>query len=187
MSGLKPAVFLDRDGTLIRDRPGYYLKRAEEVRVYRRVPEALGLLRRAGYRLVVVTNQSGLARGFFDRAGLARIHARLARDLRRGGARLDAIYFCPHHPDDACRCRKPLPFLARRAARDMGLDLAASVVVGDKRADLGLARALGIPGVLVLSGHGRHELSKAKPFKPAAVRRDLLGAARWILKRGTRP
>lgn len=180
----RPVVFLDRDGTLIHDRPGYYLARPEEVRLYRGVPEALRLLRRAGYALVVVSNQSGLARGVLDETMLERVHARLKSLLRRGGARLDGIYYCPHHPDDGCRCRKPQPTLARRAARDLSLDLEGSFVVGDKRADVDLGRRLGATTIHLLTGHGRHQRrSHGAGLRPDRTCRTLLEAARWILKR----
>ena len=182
MSRLKPVVFLDRDGTLNPDRPGWYLTRRSQMRVYRRAAPALRLLRRAGFRIVVVSNQSGLGRGFLTPRTLAGIHAKLRADLAQAGARLDGIYFCPHHPDRRCPCRKPKPLLARRAARELGLSLSRAAVVGDKCVDLGLARALGVPGLLVLTGHGRHERPRSGPFKPAAVRRDILGAARWIVE-----
>ncbi|MBI3297494.1 MAG: HAD family hydrolase [Elusimicrobia bacterium] len=179
---LRPVVFLDRDGTLNPDRPGWYLTKPSEMRVYRKAAPALRLLRAAGFRLVVVSNQSGLGRGYLTPATLGRIHARLRRQLAAGGARLDGIYFCPHRPERRCGCRKPKALLARRAARELDLSLARAAVIGDKRADLGLARALGVPGVLVLTGHGRHERPHCAPFKPAAVRRDVLAAARWIIK-----
>lgn len=178
-----PAVFLDRDGTLNWDRAGFYVSRPEHMRVYRRAPAALRLLRAAGFKLVVVSNQSGIGRGYLDEPMLRRIHARLKARLARGGARLDAIYYCTHHPDRRCSCRKPLPTLARRAARRLGLSIPGSFVVGDKPADIGLARALGVPGVLLLSGQGRRSLRKLGGLKPDAVRRDVLGAARWILRR----
>lgn len=182
MRGLRPVVFLDRDGTLNPDRPGWYLTRPSQMRVYRRAAPALRLLRRAGFRLVVVTNQSGLGRGYLTAATLKDIHAKLRRLLAAGGARLDAIVYCPHRPERRCACRKPKPLLARRAARALGLDLRRAAVIGDKRADLGLARSLGIPGVLVLTGHGRHEKPHSGPLRPAAVRRDVLGAARWVVE-----
>lgn len=179
----RPVVFLDRDGTLNPDRPGWYLTRPSQMRVYRRAPAALKLLREAGFRLVVVTNQSGLGRGFLDEPTLGRIHAKLRRLLRRGGAPLDGIYYCPHHPEVRCACRKPKALLARRAVRELGLTLEGSAVIGDKPADMGLARALGVPGVLVLTGHGRHSLAESKALRPAAVRRDVLSAASWIVRR----
>lgn len=178
----RPVVFLDRDGTLNPDRPGWYLTKPSEMRVYRRAPAALKLLKKAGFKLVVITNQSGLGRGYLDEPTLGRIHAKLRRLLARGGARLDGIYYCPHHPDVRCACRKPKPLLARRALRELGLTLKGSAVIGDKPVDLGLARALGIPGLLVLTGHGQHLRKKSAALKPAAVRRDVLGAARWIVE-----
>jgi histidinol-phosphate phosphatase family protein len=183
----RPVVFLDRDGTLIHDRPGFYLRRPEQVRIYPPVYEALRRLREAGYRLVVISNQSGIGRGFFSRATLAKIHGRLQGRLRRRGAALDAFYFCPHHPDDGCRCRKPSPLLARRAAREMRLDLRRAYMIGDKRVDLDMARALGIPAVLVLTGHGRYEKqAHRRGLKPAREASTLLAAANWILKREAR-
>ncbi|MFH1724166.1 MAG: HAD family hydrolase [Elusimicrobiota bacterium] len=183
-----PVVFLDRDGTIIHDRPGFYLKRPEQLRLYASTPPALRLLRDAGYRLVVLSNQSGIGRGFLDHATLARIHRRLLSALRRRGADLDAIYFCPHHPADGCRCRKPSPVLARRALRENHITLRGSVVVGDKKADIDLARAIGIPSVLLKTGHGREQRAMfGRRLRPTHVARDILGAARWILKSVPRP
>lgn len=181
-------VFLDRDGTLVHDRPGFYLRRPEQVRLYRNAAEALKLLRSAGYRLVVVSNQSGIGRGFLDRPRLARIHARLKAELRRSGAGLDGIYYCPHRPDDGCRCRKPSPLLARRALKELGLTLRGSAVVGDKRADVELARRLGVASVLLRTGHGRDQRARyGRRLKPDHDARDILAAARWILRTKGRP
>lgn len=183
MARKAPVVFLDRDGTLIHDRPGFYLRRPEQVRVYPPVFEALRRLRAAGYRLVVVSNQSGIGRGFLDHATLSRIHSRLKALLKGGGARLDGIYFCPHHPDDGCPCRKPSPLLARRAVRELGLTLRGAAVVGDKKADADLARALGVPAVLVKTGHGRHQRERwGRRLRADHESKDLLAAANWILK-----
>ncbi len=176
-------VFLDRDGTIISDRPGFYLSRPEDMHVYRATPEALKVLRAAGYALVVVSNQSGIGRGLLNHSMLERIHAKLHRELRKKGARLDAIYFCPHHPDDKCRCRKPLPTLARRAIRDLGLTLKGAAVIGDKKADVDLATALKIPSVLVKTGHSRHQKGTfGGELRPTHQSKDVLGAARWIVK-----
>ena len=176
-------VFLARDGTLLWDRPRFYLRRPEQIRVYRATPPALRLLHRAGYRLVVISNQSGIGRGFLDRAMLARIHSVLDRRLRKEGAWLDAIYFCPHHPDDRCRCRKPLPTLARRAVREMNLTLRGAAMIGDKKADVDLAKALEIPSVLVATGHARHEARRhGDGLRPTHRSKDILAAARWVVK-----
>lgn len=177
-------VFLDRDGTIIHDRPGYYLCRPEKLKFYKVAFEALRILKRAGYRLVVVTNQSGIGRGYLDTRTLARIHHRLRLGLGRRGARIDAIYFCPHHPQDRCRCRKPSPLMARRAVREMGLTLEGAVVVGDKKADIDLGRALGISSVLLRTGHGRDQRKLfGRKLKPTYSAKDILSAARWIISR----
>ncbi|HAH07069.1 MAG TPA: hypothetical protein DCM05_11220 [Elusimicrobia bacterium] len=179
-----PVIFLDRDGTLIYDRPGFYLRRPEQVRLYRFTAEALRLLRRAGFKLVVVSNQSGIGRGYLGLEMLRRIHLRLKAELKERGARLDGFYFCPHHPDDACRCRKPSPFLALKAVRELGLTLKGSFVVGDKKADADLARALGVPSVHLKTGHGRSQRERYGPRLGATHRSPhLLAAARWILRR----
>lgn len=179
-----PVVFLDRDGTLIHDRPGFYLRHPDSMRLYPYTAKALKLLRAAGYRLVVLTNQSGLAQGFFDRPMLARIHQKLKTELRRRGAQLDAIYYCPHGPEERCACRKPKTPLARRAIRDLHLTLKGAAIIGDKRADIDLGRRLGIASIFVLTGHGHNEITKhGKYLRPAHTAANLLTAARWLLRR----
>ncbi|MEK9145798.1 MAG: HAD-IIIA family hydrolase [Elusimicrobiota bacterium] len=178
------AVFLDRDGTLIHDRPGFYLRRPEQVRIYPFTAQALRLLRRAGFRLVIVSNQSGIGRGFLDLKMLARVHRRLLAGLRQGGAGLDGIYFCPHAPKDRCRCRKPSPLLARKAAREMRLSIPSSFVIGDKKVDADLAKALGIPCVQVATGHGKEQRRLyGRRLAAAHLSGTLLSAARWIIHR----
>jgi len=178
----RPAVFLDRDGTLIYDRPGYYLRLPEKLRLYPYTAQALRALRHKGYALVVVSNQSGVGRGYLTEATLERIHERLQRLLRRKGARLDGIYCCLHRPEDRCSCRKPKPKLALRAVKELDLTLKGSVVVGDKKADVDLARRLRLPCAFLLSGHGRHQLQRyGGRIRAPAVCRNLMAAARWIL------
>lgn len=183
----KRVVFLDRDGTMLRDRPGFYLRRAEQMRLYPFTARALTLLRRAGYRIVVLTNQSGIGLGYLDRAALVRIHRRLKRELAERGAGIDAIYYCPHAPDSGCACRKPKTTLARRAVREMGLSLEEAAVIGDKRADVDLGRSLGIDSVLVRTGHGRDQRARhGKALRPTHEARNLLAAVRWLLRRRAR-
>jgi len=180
--GARPAVFLDRDGTL--NREVHYLRAVRDLRLLPGAAEGLRRLGRAGFALVVVTNQSAIARGLVGARGVDAIHDELRRRLARRGAALDAIYVCPHHPEwtGRCRCRKPAPGLARRAARDLHLDLAASYCVGDSAGDLGLAGAIGVPAVLVLSGHGRHTARALAPAIPAAhVATSFRTAAEWII------
>ncbi|WP_455388862.1 lipopolysaccharide heptosyltransferase II [Petrachloros mirabilis] len=143
-------VFLDRDGTLNYD-PGY-LKSAAEMKLLPGVAAALARLKTAGAKLVVVTNQSGVGRGMFTLKDLETIHARLQGLLEQEGAVIDAIYFCPHHPDDGCLCRKPGRGMIDRAVAELQLDLRRSYLVGDHIRDLQLARAIGAKPVLVTTG-----------------------------------
>ncbi len=142
----KPAAFLDRDGTLIEDTG--FIGTPERVRVLPGVVGALQLLAAAGFERIVVTNQSGVARGIFGEPDVQRVHRELAERLAREGASVDAFYYCTHF-DEGCDCRKPLPGMARRAARERGLDLGRSVVFGDRGGDMLMAEGLGIPGILV--------------------------------------
>src|SRR5690606_37123453 len=130
------AIFLDRDGTLVH--PRHYPSRPEHLHLYDGMSPELRRLQAAGFRLVVVTNQSGIARGYFTEDDLRRMHDHLAASLGREGVRLDAIYYCPHHPEGTipalarrCGCRKPAPGMLERAARDLGIDLPRSWLVGD--------------------------------------------------------
>ena len=150
-----PAAFLDRDGTLNRDRAGVYITSPEQLKLYAGVPAALRLLAAKGYRLVVLTNQSGVARGYMSLAAAKRINLKLVRDLREAGVKLDAVYFCPHGPDQGCACRKPRAGLVKEALKDLAIDLERSFVAGDKASDLALAKAAGIKGLLVLTGQGK--------------------------------
>jgi D-glycero-D-manno-heptose 1,7-bisphosphate phosphatase len=178
----RPAVFVDRDGTL--NREVHYLTSIRELRLLPGAAAGVRRLRAAGFVVVLVTNQSAIARGMIDARGVDAIHVELARRLARHGAALDAIYVCPHHPDFTrrCRCRKPAPGLVRQAARALRLDLARSYCVGDGAGDVGLARATGMRPVLVLTGHGkrtRRELAGARP--PAFVAASFRRAAEWII------
>jgi D-glycero-D-manno-heptose 1,7-bisphosphate phosphatase len=210
MSGpLKRAVFVDRDGT-ISEEIGYI--HAADLPRYALLPNtAAGLkrLREAGYLVVVLTNQSGVARGYFPAAQVDAVHARMRALLAEQGAAVDAVYYCPHHPEPLapadngqrpagmvaaqpvaglnidCDCRKPKPGLALRAAQDLGIDLSASWMLGDKAADLGLALSAGLKGaILVRTGYGEGTLEKlkAKGQAPARVAADLLEAADMILR-----
>ncbi|OGR95132.1 MAG: hypothetical protein A2016_11130 [Elusimicrobia bacterium GWF2_62_30] len=171
-----PAVFLDRDGTINRNRHGQYITLPAQLRLYARAPEALKLLAGKGYLLIVLTNQSGIGRGYMTPAVSRAINLKLVDDLRREGAFLDAVYFCPHTPDDGCGCRKPATGLLEEAAASGRIDLARSFVAGDKRSDLELARRAGLKGHLVLTGAGRQ--AAARTGKRAF--RDLLALARAV-------
>jgi histidinol-phosphate phosphatase family protein len=182
----RAAVFLDRDGTLVREIG--YLADPADLELLPRTAEALQRLRAAGLALVVVSNQSGVGRGLFPLSRVYEAMARLRTMLREVRAEPDAIYFCPHRPDAGCRCRKPGTLLLERAADDLQLSLTRSVMVGDKLLDAETGRSAGGRGVLVRTGYGRDEEARLgetpERLRPDAVCDDLLDAASWILGHG---
>jgi D-glycero-D-manno-heptose 1,7-bisphosphate phosphatase len=186
--GQSGAVFLDRDGTLIEEVG--YLDRPDRVELYPWSAAAVRALNLAGFRVFIASNQSGIARGFFTEATVDAVHAHISELLAAGGARIDAYYYCPHHPDGkvpeyarACTCRKPGPGLVERAAREHGIDPARSFVVGDRWLDVGLARRVGARGVLVRTGYGVTEEGRPPEGLSAdGVVDNLAGAASWILR-----
>lgn len=189
MSGLRPAVFLDRDGCLIEE--SGYIDRLERVRLFSYTAEALVVLKQAGFALVMITNQSGIAQGMVDVPTVEHIHAHIEAHLAAAGGALDRTYYCPHHPKAPveqwrveCDCRKPHPGMALAAARDLGLDLSRSYVVGDRWRDVGVANAVGGTGILVRSGYGVHEEFHPEPGVTAGFIADHVHqAATWILAR----
>ena len=170
---MKKAIFLDRDGTLNVDVG--YLHRLEDLELFPWTTDALRLLKRAGYTLVVVTNQSGIAHGLIDPGFVQVCHDEMRRRLQSGGADLDALYYCSHHPRGSvkelsvdCRCRKPLPGMVEDAARDLGIDPKQSWVVGDKWLDVDLGHAVGAKSILVRTGWG----SEQEQRRPAGQQVD---------------
>jgi D-glycero-D-manno-heptose 1,7-bisphosphate phosphatase len=182
------AIFLDRDGTLIEEVG--YLDRPERVELYPWSVDAIRALNRAGLKVVMVTNQSGVARGFFDMSTVDRVHQRIAELLGAGGAAIDAYYYCPHHPDGkvpelarACDCRKPARGLVDRAAEEFGIDPARSFTVGDRWLDVALARRVGGRGILVRTGYGAREEEHPQDGLTAdAIVNNLIEATGWILR-----
>lgn len=181
----RPVVFVDRDGTL--NREVHYLRRVRDLRLIRGAGEGVRRLGGAGFAVVVVTNQSAVARGILDLDCLAEIHRVLRARLARTGALLDGVYVCPHHPDwtGRCRCRKPAAGLVKRAVRELGLDLHLSYVVGDSVADLRLAATIGARGVLVLTGHGRQTVRDldrdGRGVRADRIATSFRTAAEWII------
>lgn len=181
------AVFLDRDGTLNED-TGYPAD-FRQVHIYPAAFEAVRALRQAGFAAIVVTHQSGLGRGYFDAAEIEDLHRRFAGEFARRGAALDGLYSCPHAPDaaePACECAKPRPGLGLQAARELGLDLGSSFMVGDKTDDVLFGLAIGAAPVLVLTGYGRRAAADlaARGVRPAHTAPDVLAAASWIIAQG---
>ncbi len=187
---MRPAVFLDRDGTLIHDVG--YLNHHDQIRLFPQTVPALKLLRKAGFRLFVVTNQSGVARGLFPESSVKQTHRKLQSLLKARGARVDGFFYCPHHPQGkvkslsrVCRCRKPAPGMVEQAARKHPIDRKRSYVVGDKLDDLLLARSARLAGgILVRTGKGRQSEKEmaGKGLKKSFVVPNILSAARMILK-----
>ena len=149
-SAPRRVALIDRDGTIIVDK--VYLADPQGIEFTPGAIEGLQLLRDAGFTLVLVTNQSGIARGYFDVARLEQIHARLRSMLAAEGLRLEAIYICPHGPDDGCDCRKPAPGMVKMAMRDLGFGPDQAVLIGDSDADMGAAAASGVAGLRVTIG-----------------------------------
>lgn len=180
---LKRAVFLDRDGT-INEESGY-LFRKEECRFIPGAIEAVSQLSQAGFMVVIVTNQSGIARGYYTEDDLKQLHLYMESEIAAAGGRVDGWYHCPHHPDypssaTRCDCRKPLPGMLRIAAAELGIDLGSSWMVGDKIADIKAGKAAGCHTILVKTGYGEVEAVSAP--KDLAILDDLLSAAAYIIK-----
>ncbi|MBU0568972.1 D-glycero-beta-D-manno-heptose 1,7-bisphosphate 7-phosphatase [bacterium] len=157
------ACFLDRDG-VINEEAGY-IRSPEQLKLFSFAGPAIKLLNEKGIKAIVVTNQSGIGRGYFDRKALDEIHRKLRSELAKEGAFLDGIYYCPHHPDNDCHCRKPKPGLFLKAAGDFDLDLGRCCTIGDKLTDLEAGREAGTKTILVLTGYGKEVLnSKEDPI-----------------------
>jgi D-glycero-D-manno-heptose 1,7-bisphosphate phosphatase len=182
-SVLRPAVFLDRDGT-IAEEVGY-LNHASRFRMFPFVAAAIQRLNQAELPIIVVTNQSGVGRGYFPESLVHAVNELMAKQIAEAGAKIDAIYYCPHTSAENCSCRKPKTGMLDRAAREHALDLHRSFVVGDRYGDIELARNAGARSVLVRTGYGEGELAwhaEKWPVQPDFVGEDLSQAADWILR-----
>jgi D-glycero-D-manno-heptose 1,7-bisphosphate phosphatase len=182
---LRRAVFLDRDGT-IGEELGY-VNHIDRFQMFPFAPEAIRELNQAGIPVIVVTNQSGIARNIFPESLVHEVHKKMVRELAAGGAWIDAIYFCPHKSEDICECRKPNPGLLQKAAREHALELSGSWIVGDRYGDLEMGHTVGSQGILVMTGYGRgeyelHRTTWSRP--PDVVAENLKDAVRHILQNG---
>jgi len=167
-------IILDRDGVINYDSDEYIKKPAEWTPIPGSL-EAIARLFREGYKIVVATNQSGVARGLFDRETLGRIHGKMLEAVRAKGGEIDAIFFCPHGPEDGCRCRKPLPGLYQEIADRLKVNLNGVYVVGDSERDVMAARTVMARPVLVRTGKGEHTLKKSKHLTDVLIYKDLAG------------
>jgi D-glycero-D-manno-heptose 1,7-bisphosphate phosphatase len=182
-SPLRPAVFLDRDGTI--DEEVGYLNHASRFRLFPFAAAAIRRLNEAGLPVIVVTNQSGVGRGYFPESLMHTVNELMTQQLREKGAAIDAIYYCPHTSAENCSCRKPRTGMLDHAALEHALDLQRSFVVGDRYGDIELARNAGARSVLVRTGYGEGELAwhaATWPMQPDFVAEDIMQAADWILR-----
>jgi D-glycero-D-manno-heptose 1,7-bisphosphate phosphatase len=186
---MKRAVFIDRDGTLSEEVG--YINHASRFRLFPYAASAVKHLNENGWLAIVITNQAGVARGYFTEDTIQTVHEAMTKDLKSNGARLDAIYYCAHHPSVGeppyrfdCDCRKPKPGLISRAAQEFDIDLSESWMVGDRYSDVELARNAGMKSMFVMSGYGRGEWEHQRQNwtqQPDQVAENLLEAVRLIV------
>jgi D-glycero-D-manno-heptose 1,7-bisphosphate phosphatase len=175
------AIFMDRDGT-VSEEVGYMY----HTHMYKPFPWAGPAIRKineSGMKAILITNQSGVERGYFPESQVHEVHEILRAELSKHNATLDAVYYCPHHPETGCECRKPRAGMLLRAQKELGIDLSRSYVIGDKYLDVGVAHAAGATSVLVLTGYGRaeHAQFKDQPLQPHFIAENLLDAVESIL------
>ena len=176
-----PAVFLDRDGTVNHEKS--YLSDEKDLKLYSCVAKSILSLQKAGFKIVIITNQSGIERGYFTEKKLAVIHKTLLKMLNNIGVKIDGIYYCPHGSDDVCECRKPKIGMAKQAEKELNIDLKKSYVVGDSVRDYKMGYNFGGKGILVLTGHGKKQVQKIKneEQKPLAISKNLYEAVKVII------
>jgi D-glycero-D-manno-heptose 1,7-bisphosphate phosphatase len=187
---MRPAVFIDRDGTINEQRG--YINHISRFALLPGVGEAISLLNKSNHIVVVTSNQSGVARGYFPIQLVKEIHEFMELKLTKDNAHVDGIYFCPHYPDGVvpeysreCSCRKPNVGLIKQAEVELDIDMETSYVIGDRLLDIEFAHNANLPGILVLTGYGKGELKYSMPHKnitPAYVADNLLRAVQWIMK-----
>jgi len=187
---MKQAVFIDRDGAICKEVG--YLRDPSQFQLIPGASDAIRLFNRSGLKTIVVTNQSGVARGYFSEDMIAEVHRTMSNTLGEQGAYLDGIYYCPHHPQGivdhyrkTCDCRKPATGLLKRAAFDHAIELSRSYLIGDKLTDMECAYRAGVKAILVLTGCGAEErrtMTTPRLEEPAFIAADLLDAARWIIE-----
>ncbi len=177
----RSAIFLDRDGTINKPPKHRYITRWEE---FEFIPGALRALRRLNARkqlVIIISNQSGVARGILSRTTLEKTTRKMLKSIRQSGGRVHAVYYCTHHPDNSCACRKPHIGMLKKAARRFSIDLKRSFVVGDTEADVLMARSAGCRKVLVLTGRRTRQTARQLLVPPDRIVKDLEQAVRWIL------
>ena len=180
MPDLAPAIFLDRDGVIIENRPNY-VRTVADARFLPGALEATVRLTQREWRIVIVTNQSPIGRGWVRREAVEAINDHVRQTILAAGGRIDGIYLCPHRPDENCACRKPAPGLLLQAARDLHIDLPASIMIGDAVSDVQAARAVGATPIFVLSGLGNHQELEAAGLGATLTLPDFASAVEHII------
>lgn len=181
---MKPLIALDRDGTLIRE--GHYMSHPRQVKLLVGAAQGLKRLRKAGYKVIVLSNQSGVGRGAITAAEALQVRDKFLSDLRRAGAHIDGYYWCPHAPERNCACRKPKLKLLKEAARKMRMPWRGAWSVGDRPSDVQIGQKAGGKGILVRTGYGQR-WAKKRNLKAAFVARNFNSAVSWILKQEKGP
>ena len=172
-------VFLDRDGTISRDSPDH-IKSWDELHFLPNAKQGIKLLNDDGFNIIIITNQSVIARGMVTIEGLDFIHQNMIKELEDYGCKIHKIYYCPHHPDDGCNCRKPNPGLLLKAAQENNIDTSKSYMVGDRMMDVEVGKAVDCKTILISSELGLQELKNSR-IKPDYLAKDLLDASKWII------
>lgn len=187
MSRERKAVFLDRDGVICEE-PPFYAHRPDQLKIISGVPEAIRILNENDFLVVVASNQAGVAKGLYTEDDTIMYHAALAGLLEKEGARIDKIYYCPHHPRAVrselrvrCSCRKPEPGMLKKAAEEWSINLSRSFMVGDKWSDIGAGNHAGVTSILVRTGQGEQQLRDRSPYRADFILEDLPAAVRKII------
>lgn len=180
MIKMEKVVFLDRDGTISQDSPDH-IKSWEELHIFPNTKAGIKLLNDNGFNIIIITNQSVIARGMVTKKELEYIHSKLVEELEAYGCKIHKIYYCPHHPDDGCNCRKPKPGLLLKAAEENDIDTSKSYMVGDRMMDVEAGRKVNCKTILISSELGKKEL-KNSILKPDYIAKDLLDTGQWIVK-----
>ncbi len=180
------AVFLDRDGTINHEEPNYLLD-LKKLKIFEESFQAIQLLNQHGFKTIVVTNQSCVGRGLLEECDLQKINTLLKQKLAQRKAILDSIYYCPHHPQDQCQCRKPKLGMFEQAVKDHHISLKKSFVIGDREFDVHAGKAAGCKTILVLTGAGKQTLEHLKKTpeennQPDFVATDILEATHWLIR-----
>ncbi|MCK4665471.1 D-glycero-beta-D-manno-heptose 1,7-bisphosphate 7-phosphatase [Candidatus Dependentiae bacterium] len=186
----RPAIFLDRDGTINEERG--YINHPTRLILQPGAIEAVKLINDMGFLAIIITNQAGIARGYYTLDTLNKIHNKLIGEMKDGGAKIDALYFCPHHPDGViekyairCECRKPKPGMINKALEEFQIDMDNSFMIGDRYKDVLFGNKLNLKTILVLTGYGIGEWENDREkweLSPDYVARDILDAVHWIKK-----